>query len=49
MVAVLSFALMRAIRARVVAAALSVVFGSVGAAQAPSVSPPSKRMLDGKH
>jgi uncharacterized protein (TIGR02145 family) len=39
---------MRAIRARVVAAVLSVTFGSVGAAQAPSVSPPSKRMLDGK-
>jgi uncharacterized protein (TIGR02145 family) len=39
---------MIAIRARVVAAALSVAFGSAGAAQAPSVSPPSKRMLDGK-
>ena len=35
-------------RARVVAAALSVAFGSLGAAQSPSVSPPSKRMLDGK-
>jgi uncharacterized protein (TIGR02145 family) len=45
---VLSFALMIAIRARVVAGALSVVFGSVGAGQSPSVSPPSKRMLDGK-
>jgi uncharacterized protein (TIGR02145 family) len=44
----LSFALMTAIRARVVATALSVAFGSVCAAQAPSLSPPSKRMLDGK-
>ena len=48
MVAVLSFALMIAIRAHVVAAALGVAFGSVGAAQSPSVSLPSKRMLDGK-
>jgi uncharacterized protein (TIGR02145 family) len=39
---------MTAIRARVVAAALSAAFGSVGAAQSPSVSLPSKRMLDGK-
>jgi uncharacterized protein (TIGR02145 family) len=45
---VLSFALMIAIRARVVAAALSVAFGCVDAAQSPSVSPTSKRMLDGK-
>jgi uncharacterized protein (TIGR02145 family) len=45
---VLSFAPMTAIRARVVAAVLSVTFGSVGAAQSQSVSPPSKRMLDGK-
>jgi uncharacterized protein (TIGR02145 family) len=48
MVAVLSFAPMIAIRARVVAAALSVAFGSVDASQSQSVSPPSKRMLDGK-
>jgi uncharacterized protein (TIGR02145 family) len=48
MIAVLSFALMMAIRARVVAAALSVAFGSAGAAQPQSVSPPSRRMLDGK-
>jgi uncharacterized protein (TIGR02145 family) len=39
---------MTAIRARVVAVALSVAFGSVGAAQSPSLSPPSKRLLDGK-
>jgi uncharacterized protein (TIGR02145 family) len=39
---------MTTIRARVVVAALSVAFGSVGAAQSPSVAPPSKRMLDGK-
>ena len=39
---------MTAIRARVVAAVLIVTFGSAGAAQSPSVSPPSKRMLDGK-
>ena len=44
----LRFALMIPIRARVVAAALSVAFGSVGAAQSPSVSLLSKRMLDGK-
>jgi uncharacterized protein (TIGR02145 family) len=49
MVAVLSFAPMIAIRAWVVAAALSVALGAVDAAQSPSVSPPSKRMLDGKH
>ena len=39
---------MTATRARVVAAVVSVAFGSAGAAQSPSVSPPSKRMLDGK-
>jgi uncharacterized protein (TIGR02145 family) len=36
------------IRARVVTAALSLAFGSVGAAQSPSPSPASKRMPDGK-
>ncbi len=33
---------------RVVTAALSLALGPVGAAQSPSLSPPSKRMADGK-
>lgn len=44
----LTFAPMPAIRNRVLAAALTVAFGSVGAAQPPSVSLSSRRMLDGK-
>jgi uncharacterized protein (TIGR02145 family) len=39
---------MTTIRARLLAAALSLAFGSAGAAQSPSASPASKRMPDGK-
>lgn len=36
------------VRARVVAVALSLAFGAIGAAQQPAASPQSKRMPDGK-
>jgi uncharacterized protein (TIGR02145 family) len=39
---------MMSMRARVVAATLSIAFGAVGAAQSPPASVPSARMLDGK-
>ncbi len=39
---------MIAIGTRIVAIVLSLALGSVGTAQSPPVSPPSKRMLDGK-
>jgi uncharacterized protein (TIGR02145 family) len=45
---VLSFAPMNTIRARFVTTVLSLALWSVGAAQSPPLSPPSKRMLDGK-